>query len=180
MRSLSKPFVSLVIMLVVAGTIVYANKNQTALKTPSAAKFARSLPDDSRSVLENCDKLTLYSLKPFPTHSENGKPDPGTFEDYPIVGKMVVPAKQRAAVLAQLYNGLTFPDNAGIPGCFNPHHALRAVKGKCFVDIVICFGCMQMQVFTEKRPDQMTTGISSEPRPALDRILKDGKVKLSE
>ena len=167
-------------MLVVAGTIVYANKNQTALKTPSAAKFARSLSDDSRSVLENCDKLTLYSLKPFPTHSENGKPDPGTFEDYPIVGKTEIPADRRNEVLAQLYNGLAVPDNFLSFGCFSPRHGLRAEKGKQCVDLMICFSCQQMQVFTEKRPDQMTTGISSEPRHAFDRILKDGKVKLSE
>ena len=143
-------------------------------------KFARSLPDNSRSVLENCDKLTLYSLKPAYNFNTDGSAFQGGFHDYPIVGKMVVPAKQRAAVLAQLYNGLTFPDNAGIPGCFNPHHALRAVKGKCVVDIVICFGCMQMQIYTEKHKDYDLDGISSEPRPAFDRILKDGKVKLSE
>ena len=180
MRSLSKPFVSLVIMLVVAGTIVYANKNQTALKTPSAAKFARSLPDDSRSVLENCDKLTLYSLKPAYNFNTDGSAFQGGFHDYPVLGKTEIPADRRNEVLAQLYNGLAVPDNFLSYACFCPRHGLRAEKGKQYVDLVICFSCQQMQVFTEKRPDQMTTGISSEPRPAFDRILKDGKVKLSE
>lgn len=166
-------------MLVVAGTIVNIHKKRTELKTPSEAKFARSLPDDSRSVLENCDKLTLYSLKPAYNFNTDGSAFQGGFHDYPVLGKTEIPADRRNEVLAQLYNGMA-NSSGQMAGCFNPHHALRAVKGKRYVDIVICFGCMQMQIYTEKHKDYDLDGISSAPRLAFDRILKDGKVKLSE
>ncbi len=165
--------------LSLAGLVLYARNQVSTLKTPSAAKLARTFPNDSRSVLEKCDKMLMYSLDPGPNFDTNGLPFKGGFHDYPIIGNIEVPEQKRKALLDELYNGLAVPDNFLSAGCFSPRHGLRARHDKRYVDMVICFSCMSVQVYTEKRTQGITTGITAEPRKAFNGMLSEGGVALS-
>ncbi len=157
---------------------VYGRVKSSALGMPSAAKFARAFPDDSRQVLESCDRLTLYSLDPGPAFRSDGMPFQGGFHDFPILGRVDIPANKRVELLAQLYNGLDVPNNFTLAACFNPRHGVRAEKGNRYADLVICFSCSQMQVYTDKRKGEQTTGIMSEPVADFNRRLTEAGAKL--
>jgi hypothetical protein len=69
-------------------------------------------------------------------------------------------------------------DNFGMAaGCFIPRHGLHLVGGGKTVDLVICFQCLQVQVFENGKE---TKGFltSHDPQPEFDAILKAAGVKL--
>ena len=133
------------------------------LLRPSSNQF----PAAAVTVLEQADQLELLSLHPrFETH-----PTGKTFHGYRILSRTrIKDAKTRQKLIASLLQGMR--ENQGtIAACFNPRHGIHAThKGKR-ADLVICFECLQVQLFGD------TTGeflISRSPQPVFDGVLQSG------
>lgn len=125
------------------------------------------LPAAAVTVLEQADQLELLALHPRFEAQPTGK----TFHGYRILNKTIVKdAKTRQMLIASLLQGIR--ENQGaIAACFNPRHGIHAIhKGKR-ADLVICFECLQVQLFGD------TTGeflISRSPQPVFDGVLQSG------
>lgn len=132
-----------------------------------------------KAALEQSRQITILSIAP----SRSFGDAKNAFHDHEVLGKMTVTGSAKTALLASLYSGLVpRPRKDGLKqiglGCFMPRHGIRAVhEGKTF-DLLICFGCMKVQVYEgNKQINQQF--ISNEPQPYFDRVLTQAKVPLS-
>jgi hypothetical protein len=122
-------------------------------------------------VFEQSDRFILYSIDSF------RRPDlKTTFHEYPIVGQVEIKdSKLRRDLIAHLYDGMA--GFALAAGCFNPHHAIRAIKGNRTVDLVICFSCSGVDIYYGKLKGH--TNVAAIPRKFYDSVLTDAGVPLS-
>ncbi|MEJ7732513.1 MAG: hypothetical protein WKG00_25320 [Polyangiaceae bacterium] len=124
--------------------------------------FTRSLHPDDAAVLAGADSLVLYKLDP-----ERAQTGPDAFHGFRILGRTPVSATSRGAVVA-LVDGMIRDSDGVVAKCFDPRHGISARKGDATVDLVICFECYQMYVYS-KHPSL----IPIEPKhgPALDALV---------
>ena len=140
---------------------------------PTEAELKQLFPADSRAVFENADRMTLYSIDHYPKPNQAN-----TFHYYPIIGKTeIADVKTRRALVAHLYNGIAKSDGVSA-ACFNPRHAIRASKGGKTVDIVICFGCQNLQVHYQKSLSYAP--ITRAPQNFYNSVLQEAGVPLAK
>jgi hypothetical protein len=61
--------------------------------------------------------------------------------------------------------------------CFEPRHAIRTSVGAKMADLVICFSCNRIEVYS---PGNSRTSISAAAQPSLDAALKRAGVPLGK
>ena len=76
-----------------------------------------------------------------------------------------------ATLAAQLQAG------GGVKMCFEPHHGVRLITGRTMLDLVICYRCGHVYLYSTGRPVRLLS-ISGE-RGCLDEILAAAKVPLA-
>lgn len=131
---------------------------------------------DVLSILKGCDRLTLYSLDPEKRANDTAT-DTITFHKFANLGQTeIVGNKAKSELIAALQRGMDENSTQSMM-CFNPRHGIRATRGDESVDILICFECLQMEVFTGKSRFWYRT--SGTPQTFLDSLLTDAKVKLA-
>lgn len=77
-------------------------------------------------------------------------PEPGerTIRGYPFVTSVTLTDKaKRAELLAEVYWGVEH--GRGAARCFSPHHALVAEHDGHLAEVVICFQCVQLEVYLD-------------------------------
>jgi len=138
-----------------------------------------ALPAKARAVLEKAETLDVYSLDP-DTERDVTEERPKTgFRGWKILGKTTVQdADARKALLSALDKAV-----AGAPPrskkCFEPRHGVRATAGGKTVDLVICFACSEVQVWSDGGVDlEGSARIADSAQPAFDKVLSDAKVPL--
>lgn len=125
------------------------------------------------AALDIADEFVLLSLDP-DRHSEKT----GTkFHDWRELGRTSV--KERATrnrLLSALDRGAKENDGR-VAACFDPRHGIHATSAGKVIDLVICFRCLQVEVFTDGKP---TGGFltSSSPQPIFDQVLHNAGVPL--
>jgi hypothetical protein len=132
------------------------------------------LPDGVRDVLANADRFELLSLDP-----GNGTTrEPGHFWGWPVLGSATIEAPDmRAEVLAALEQGIA--ENEGlVAACFMPRHGIRAARGGAAVDLLVCFECLQVYVYSDGKWVG-TVLVMDSPEPVFDRILSRAGVPLA-
>jgi hypothetical protein len=145
------------------------------LATTLAASRAwgEEFPADVLAALQKADRFELYSLDP---DIPDVKPK-NDFHGWKVLGKTLVKdAAARKKLVAALQKGVA--ENDGVAaGCFNPRHGIRVIGKNKTVELVICFECLQVQVFVggQARQGFLTT---ESPQPAFDKILTDAGVPL--
>jgi hypothetical protein len=132
-----------------------------------------SVPADAKEMLTKADSFVLYSLDPDPRRNpaENG------FHGWKVLGKTSVKdAGGRRDLLASLEKAAADSDGS-MPDCFNPRHGIRVTRGDKTLDLVICFQCLQVEVYAG---DQRGKGflIKDTPRALFNKVLKDADVPL--
>ncbi len=165
MRHLPRSFLLLCCLAILAGC-------------SSAADDA--IPRSARSVLEHADSFELLSLKPrgVADDDESWKKDPREkFRWWGIVlGKIQIKSDaDRSEMLAAV--GRQINPKSPAFHCFNPRHAIHAVRGADSVDIVICFECGRIQTWLNN--ERIAQGNIHGPRSTLDKPLSDAGVELS-
>jgi hypothetical protein len=138
-----------------------------------------TIPAEALKVLDAAEKLTVYSLDP----QKIGDKNTVRFRSYPVLGTTELSTKDsREQLLAALQKGIK--ENPGdIAKCFDPRHAIRAVANGKTVDLLVCFRCLQVEVYDsadEKSQKIKTVLVSRSPEPAFDRVLKEANVPLAE
>jgi hypothetical protein len=136
-----------------------------------------AIPMDEQQLLGQSQRFILYSLHPHPmeldAHELQTKP---TFHGYLILGQTQINnPTTKSDLLAALYDGLGKGD---FLGCFNPRHGIRAVRGNKTVDLVVCFQCLQIEIYDER--GKRTVTVSSSPKTIFNRVLSEAHVTLAD
>jgi hypothetical protein len=133
------------------------------------------------TILESPDLLEVVSVSPEPPYGPGPIPGPH-IQRYDELGRTVVPDEDRGAVLEAIREGVRTHDGS-MARCFNPRHGLHAEKDGGEVDLVICFECMQIQVYGPGIDDErgyVTLGTADDARAILNRFLHAASVPQPE
>lgn len=151
-------------------------KAERATAVPFAGRDDRhttaAFPDDDRDVLEQADRITLYTLNP--TRMVDGKPSPEKerFHLYGVLGTTSIEdASEHRRVVEAVYEGLK-GEGAGPASCFLPRHGLRFERGKRRIDLLICFQCTWVYVFRDDAEHETRMLFGAGVKPVFDSIVK--------
>jgi hypothetical protein len=145
------------------------------LLSPARAADKNELPKDVRAVLEKASELELLSLDPVTPE----KPKAG-FHGWKVLGQTTVKKDEtRKELLEALIKGVA-ENQKGPAKCFQPRLGIRAKHESKQVDLVICFECLQIELYADDKPVEKPVYVSRSPEPAFDKVLKDAGVKLAD
>jgi hypothetical protein len=137
------------------------------------------IPDVIERLFDKAALFELYSLDPERKIGADGKilEVKNGFHDWQVLGKTEVKAgAERARLVAALRESAE--DNFGMAAaCFNPRHGLRLKSGGQSVDLVICFECLQVQVFVNGKEGGGFL-ITGDSQKHFDAVLKAAGVRL--
>jgi hypothetical protein len=145
-----------------------------ALAGPAATAQPRpnALSSDAVSTLRTADTFELLSL--------NGEPDPKGWHGYRLLGRTTIDgADVRARLLAALDSGIARSTGPGAR-CFVPRHGIRAVRGGATVELLICFECSWVRVYTGGAEQAAAVVTTADPQPVFDEVLRAAKVPRSQ
>ncbi len=131
------------------------------------------LPDAVQAVLDKAGQIELYSLDPEAKRDDTG------FRGWKVLGKTALKGDAaRKQLLAPLAQGIAKSDGNGAK-CFEPRHGVRAAFDGRTVDLVICFECSWVYVFTGKDDNRLASvATTGAPQAAFDAALAEAKVAL--
>lgn len=135
-------------------------------EAPANAPAENPLPADVRAVLEAPETLEIYAVRG--SMDLGGMPPPGsdTFHDNLVIGKAAVSeAAQRVRITAAATAGID--PEAPVAACFHPRHALRAMRNRTTVDLVICYECASLEVYVND--ERIGSVPTRDVRASLDR-----------
>jgi len=132
------------------------------------------VPEAVARALEKADTAELYSLDPDPRRDKDG----GGFHGWKVLGKTEVKGEAARKELLGALRRSADENELGPALCFNPRHGLRLTAGGKAVDLVICFECLQVEVYdgADKAKGFLVT---ADPQPAFDRVLTAAGVPLA-
>ena len=121
---------------------------------------ASVLPPDITAAFASADRVILYSLDPEP-HAGSG------FHDFRILRYTVIDVATRQQLAAALQRDV----QAGGVGdlCFLPRHGVRLITGRTIYDLVICYQCGHVYIYSSGQP-MRSVGIAGSTA-YLDGIL---------
>jgi hypothetical protein len=142
------------------------------LSLASAIVSAQSRPNalsaDVANTLRSAETLELLSL--------SGEQDARGWHGYRLLGKTAVGSPDvRARLVTALESGIAKSTGPGAR-CFVPRHGLHAVSGDRTVDLLICFECSWVRVFTAGAETPAAVVTTSDPQPLFDQVLRAAKV----
>ncbi len=139
----------------------------------NGAEAKPHLPSEVKTLLQNADEFTFYSLNPEPDFKHKSTNALGS---YPILGQTRIRAgAERNRLLDALDNGIA--NGNGIAKCFDPRHGIRARKDGETIECLICFECRQIRAWSNKGTKwEFVT--SDEPAAIFNRVLKKARVPL--
>ena len=80
--------------------------------------------------------------------------------------------------IAALKQGVSENVDGMAASCFNPRHGIRVIEKGVTTDFVICFECLQVQVYSGSSTSGFLT--MSSPQPEFDKVLKAAGVPLAK
>jgi hypothetical protein len=133
------------------------------------------IPETAAAALEKAVQFELLAIDP--KHQDEKPKD--DFHGWRILGRTTIKdANTRKKLVAALKQGAA--ENDGIfANCFNPRHGIRVTHEGKTIDFLICFECLQVQVYTDKLRDGGFLTISS-PQPLFDEVLRQAGVSVTE
>ena len=134
-------------------------------------KAKNELPDAVAKALEKAGEVEVYSIQP--NHA-----DKGGWRGYKVLGKTTVKKGDQKTVSAAVKAAV----EEGVPGarCFIPRHGIRVAHGGKTYDLVICFECHWVYVFTDDSDKPTVLTISEAPQKAINKILTGAKIPLAK
>lgn len=135
-------------------------------------KAENELPDAVAKALEKADALEVYSLGGETTETDG-------WHGAKVLGQTTVKGeKDLKALAAALKKGVTDGDRGA--RCFIPRYGVRATFDGTTYDLLICFECHWVYVFTGTSDKPLVLMIAEAPQKALNKILTDAKVPLAK
>ncbi len=133
------------------------------------------LPDAVTKALEKADAVELYALTG--DRADKEKDQDKNWRGWKSLGSTkLTKAADKKALSGTVTKGVAEGD--GGSRCFIPRHGISVTHAGTTYELVICFECSWVYLYTDKgdKPQVfMTTGV---PQKALDKFLTDAKVKL--
>jgi len=124
-------------------------------------------------ALDNSEKFYLYSLQSERLVDADLKTMPN-FHGYPISGQVCVrPKPERADLLAALRGDLGRRSDCS---CFAPTYGVRVVRKHKTVDLMISFGCEQMEIWDDRRVHRIS--VSAKAQDVFNHVLAEYDVPL--
>jgi hypothetical protein len=135
-------------------------------------KLDNKLPDAVAKALEKADEVELLSL--------NGERDATDgWRGSKVLGKTTVKKEaDRKSLASAVKKGV----EEGKDGsrCFIPRHGIRVTHEKKTYDLVICFECHWVYVYTEGSDKPLVLMTSDSAQKTLNKFLTDAKVPLAK
>lgn len=130
------------------------------------------LPAAVRTALEKADTVELFSLNGA-TNVKDG------WHGAKVLGKTTIRDKATRTALAKaVKKGVD--DGKDGARCFIPRHGLRMTHAGTSYDVLICFECHWLYIYTEGTDRPLVLMVSESPQKELNKILKASKVPLAE
>lgn len=156
------------------GVLLMAN-----VQAAEEAKDTNALPADLSAILEKAESLTLFSLHP---ERADEKENEKSFHGYPVHGSVELKDKVKTEAVTAVLKGIA--DSTGIvANCFMPRHGLRATLNGKTVDLLICYQCAQIVVYTDTAPGaKPAKGLTTDGAPAelLNKQLTEAKIRFEK
>jgi hypothetical protein len=160
------------------------NGNQGEARAEDVQRGNNALSPRTRGILEGSEKFVLISLEPTwltPEEKKNDKRQ--TFHRRPMLGQTEIKDPElKRKLVAALYAAADEYRKPGvdwaIPGCFNPRHGIKATAGTNWVELVICFQCVQVVEYRNDGEDW--TMLSKEPTALFNQTLAEAGVPLAK
>lgn len=93
------------------------------------------------------------------------------FYGYPIMRRHELARPDRAALIAALLVSIEGGSGRdGSPACFSPHHALHVVIADQSYGLLVCFECLQLEVWDHRGPIA-NVPIDASAAPVFERLL---------
>ncbi len=138
-------------------------------------RIGAAFPLEVKLVLDKSEKFYIYSLQAERLPASDLKTMPN-FHGYPISGQTRIrPTPQRTDLIAALWGGLGRRDQAM---CFEPRYGVRAVRGSKTVDLLIGFGCEQLEIYDDRGMHWIT--VSASAQGVFNRTLAEYDVPLPD
>jgi hypothetical protein len=137
------------------------------------------IPEVVERLFDKAEMFELFSLDPKLGSAKEGKGVKGKdyFYGWQVLGKTEVKGEAERKRLADALQSGAEDNHGAVEKCFIPRHGVRLKGGGKTVDLVICFECLQVEVFVDgKREKGFLT--SGEPQQAFDATLKTAGVPL--
>jgi hypothetical protein len=130
-------------------------------------------PRSMTDPLRHASDYELYSLNPTP-----GAPSAENFHGWKVLGRTPISDPMiRKKLTDALFASMSESDGFAV-GCFSPRHAIRVIQAGRITDYVICFQCIQVEVFDGANL-KATFLVSKEPRALFDEVLRGGGIPLA-
>ena len=134
----------------------------TAQTRPSA------LTADVGNTLRRAETFELLSL--------SGEQEASGWHGYKLIGKTAVAAVEvRTRLLNALEGGIAKSTGPGAR-CFVPKHGIHVVSGGKTVDLLICFECSWVRVFSGGVETPAVVVTTNDPQPVCDQVLRAARV----
>jgi hypothetical protein len=133
-------------------------------------------PDTERLLVEG--EFEILSIDPaILTDKQRRRLGTKLFHGYKVLGRTKIPkGPQRDQLLHALQEAIANSPLYYVY-CFDPMHAIRAPVGAHTVDLLICFHCERIEVYS---PDKSLVATNATAQPALDAALKHAGVPLGK
>ena len=129
------------------------------------------VPAAAGEALEKADAVELLSLDPLRPKEE---PKDG-FHGWKVLGRTAPKDDATRRMLTADLRAAAGASEGSAAACFNPRHGLRVTRAGKTVDLVICFECLQVEVY-EGEKDAGRFLITDAPQAAFDKVLRDAGV----
>ena len=133
------------------------------------------IPGQTLAALRHADRYELLSLDP----GRLTRPVPDHFHGWRVLGRTTIDDDATRAQLNEALRAGARENRGAAAGCFNPRHGIHVVRDGTSYDLVICFECLQVQVFEAGQPAEGFL-VSESPQPAFDHVLRAAGVPLAE
>ena len=143
---------------------------------PSArCRATQALSKEVEAALDSASSVTLYSLEPWT--------DPDLkvtrFHGYRVLGKTRLDSEAKMQAIAAIQTAISsFVDPGYVAACFDPRHALHITNAGHSYDILVCYQCMDVQVFRDQQSIAWLGAVGSPD--TLNALLSKARVPISK
>ncbi len=129
------------------------------------------LPDAVLKALEKAGELEVYSL-------DGNTSEKDGWHGAKVLGKTTVKGDEVKKLVAAINKGVAEGDVGA--RCFIPRHGVRVTHDGKSHDLVICFECHWVYVYTDKEEKRQSFATSGAAHKPLNAILTAAKVPLAK
>jgi hypothetical protein len=141
-----------------------------ASATGDEKETANKLPENVVKTLEKSKELTIYSLDGLSDKKDD-------WHGAKVLGKTTIKGDDVKKLVTELAKSV---EEGNRPArCFIPRHGVRGTSDDAGFDLVICFECGWVYVYTDKSDKPQTFMITDSTQAKLNKILTDAKIPLA-